>query len=201
MIMIIIILIIILIKKDVKIKSHNILQVNMEFGVFTFIIPDTIFNSIKKYMDYELKPDKNSQILFTYDNEPDIIKEFDMKTNPKMKKNWNYSQRNRVFPPSFQFQIKKGLTLFLEDTPVFSQERNVYTLKSLKHIFHKHINWKNHKLSVYNCVYYIHVPTKENAFSILKISSNRYLFAYHPKYLDKPEVEQIVFELFIENNI
>jgi hypothetical protein len=33
----------------------------MEFGVFTFIIPDTIFNNIKKYMDYELEPDRNSQ--------------------------------------------------------------------------------------------------------------------------------------------
>jgi hypothetical protein len=60
------------------------------------------------------------------------------------------------------------------------------------------INWKNYKTSVYNCVYCIQ---KENAFSILKISSSRYLFAYHPKYLDKTEVEQIVFELFIENNI
>ena len=167
----------------------------MEFGVFTFIIPDTIFNSIKKYMDYELNPDKNSQILFTYDNEPDIIKEFDMKTNPKMKKKWYYS--HNVFPPSFQFQTKKGLTLFWEDVPSFSQERGVYTLKSLQQIFHKHINWKNYKSSVYNCVYYIHVPTKENAFSILKISSNRYLFSYHPKYLDKTEVEQIIFELFI----
>jgi len=179
----------------------------MEFGVFTFIIQDTIFNSIKKYMDYELEPDKNSQILFTYDNEPDIIKEFDMKTNPKMKKIWYYSQEihvlpgsfqvQPVFPPSFQFQIKKGLTLFLEDVPAFSQESGAYTLKSLKHIFHKHNNWKNYKSSVYNCVYYIHTPTKENAFSILKISSTRYLFAYHPKYLDKAEVEQIVFELFI----
>ena len=167
----------------------------MEFGVFTFIIPDTIFNSVKKYMNYELEPDKNSQILFTYDNEPDIIKEFDMKTNHKMKKMW-YSSHN-VFPPSFQFQTQKGLTLFWEDVPEFSQERGVYTLKSLKHIFHKHINWKNYKLSVHNCVYCIQ---KENAFSILKISSNRYLFAYHPKYLDKTEVEQIVFELFIENN-
>ena len=167
----------------------------MEFGVFTFIIPDTIFNSIIKYMDYELNPDKNSQILFTYDNEPDIIKEFDMKTNTKMKKKWYYS--HNVFPPSFQFQTKKGLTLFWEDVPSFSQERGVYTLKSLQQIFHKHINWKNYKSSVYNCVYYIHVPTKENAFSILKISSNRYLFSYHPKYLDKTEVEQIIFELFI----
>jgi len=165
----------------------------MEFGVFTFIIPDTIFNSVKKYMNYELKPDENSQILFTYDNEPDIIKEFDMKINPKMNKTWS----NNVFPPSFQFQTKKELILFWEDIPTFSQERGVYTLKSLHHIFHKHINWKNYKLSVYNCVYYIHDPTKENAFSILKISFNRYLFAYHPKYLDKTEVEQIVFELFI----
>jgi hypothetical protein len=165
----------------------------MEFGVFTFIIPDTFFNSVKKYMDYELEPDKNSQILFTYDNEPDIVKEFDMKTNPKMKKLW-YSSHN-VFPPSFQFQTKKGLTLFWEDVPTLSQERGVYTLKSLKHIFHKHINWNNYKTSVYNCVYCIE---NENAFSILKISSSRYLFAYHPKYLDKPEVEQIVFELFIK---
>jgi hypothetical protein len=167
----------------------------MEFGVFTFIIPDTIFNSVKKYMDYELEPDKNSQILFTYDNEPDIIKEFDMKTNPKMKKLW-YSSHN-VFPPSFQFQTQKGLTLFWKEVPTFSQERGVYTLKSLKPIFHKHVNWKIYKRSIYNCVYGIQ---KENVFSILKISSNRYLFAYHPKYLDKTEVEQIVFELFIENN-
>ena len=185
---------------------------NMEFGVFTFIIPDTIFNSVKKYMNYELEPDKNSQLLFTYDNDPDIIKEFDMKTNPKMKKTWYSSQRPLVLPQmqsfyyqdipqKFQFQTQKGLTLFLKDTPVFSQERGVYTLKSLTHIFHTHISSKNYKPSVYNCVYYIHTPTKENAFSILKISSKRYLFAYHPKYLDKPEVEQIIFELFIENNI
>ena len=80
---------------------------NMEFGVFTFIIQDTIFNSIIKYMDYELKPDKNSQILFTYDNEPDIIKEFDMKTNPKMKKIWYSLKGVHVFPPSFHFQTKK----------------------------------------------------------------------------------------------
>ena len=171
----------------------------MEFGIFTFIIPDTIFNSVKKYMDYELEPDKNSQILFTYDNEPDIIKEFDMKTKPKMKKMW-YSSNN-VFPPSFQFQTKKGLTLFWKDTPAFSQERGVYTLKSLNHIFHKHINSKNYKPSVYNCVYYIDEPNEENAFSILKISFNRYLFAYHTKYLDKTEVEQIIFELFIKTNI
>ena len=177
----------------------------MEFGVFTFIIPDTIFKSIKKYMNYELEPDENSQLLFTYDNEPDIIKEFDMKTTTKMKKIW-YALRQPLvlpqmqsfhyqdLPQRFYFQTQKGLTLFLEDTPVFSQERGVYTLKSLKHIFHKHINWKNYKSSAYNCVYYIQ---KENAFSMLKISSNRYLFAYHPKYLDKTEVEQIVFELFI----
>lgn len=167
----------------------------MEFGVFTFIIPDTILNSIKKYMDYELEPDKNSLILFTYDDEPDLIREFDIKTNPKMKKIWYYS--HNVFPPSFQFQTKKKLILFHEDVPTFSQERGVYTLKSLKHIFHQHTHWKNYRTSVYNSVYYIHEPTKENAFSILKISSNRYLFAYHPKYLDKPEVEQIVFELFM----
>ena len=180
---------------------------NMEFGVFTFIIPDTIFNSVKKYMNYELEPDENSQILFTYDNEPDVVKEFDTKINPKMKKMW-YSQRSLVlpqiqsfnyqdFPQSFYFPTKKGLTLFLEDTPVFSQARGVYILKSLKQIFHKHCNWNNYKSSAYNCVYYIHVPSKENAFSILKISSNRYLFAYQPKYLDKIEVEQIVFELFM----
>jgi len=181
----------------------------MEFGVFTFIIPDTIFNSIKKYMNYELVPDENSQLLFTYDNEPDVIKEFDMKTTPKMKKIWYSLHQPLVLPQMqsfhyqdlpqrFYFQTQKGLTLFLEDTPIFSQERGIYTLKSLKHIFHKHINWKNYKTSVYNCVYCIE---KENAFSILKISSTRYLFAYNPKYLVKTEVEQIVFELFIENNI
>lgn len=168
---------------------------NMDFGVFTFIIPDTIFNSVKKYMNYELEPDENSQILFTYDNEPDIIKEFDLKTNPKMKKIW-YSSRN-VLPPSFQFQTKKELTLFWEDRPVFSQKNGVYTLKSLQQIFHKHSNWTNYKSSGYNCVYYILEPTKINVFSILKISSNRYLFAYQPKYLNKTEVEQIVFELFM----
>jgi hypothetical protein len=186
---------------------------NMEFGVFTFIIPDTIFNSMKKYMDYELEPDEKSQILFTYDNEPDMVKEFYMKTKHKMKKMWNYSSRplqvlphqfnfqRKIFPQRFYFQTKKGLILFLEDTPVFSQERGVYTLKSLHQIFHKNINWTNYKSSIYNCVYYIHESTKTNVFSILKISSNRYLFAYQPKYIDKTEVEQIVFEFFIENNI
>jgi hypothetical protein len=181
---------------------------NMEFGVFTFIIPDTIFNRVKKYMNYELEPDENSHLLFTYDNDPDMVKEFDMKSNPKMKKMWYSSQQPLVlpqmqsfnyqdFPQKFQFPTKKGSTLFLEDTPVFSQERGAYTLKSLNQIFHKHCNWKNYKSSVYNCVYYINDPSKENAFSILKISSNRYLFAYQPKYLDKTEVEQIVFELFM----
>jgi len=163
----------------------------MEFGVFTFIIQDTIFNSVKKYMNYELKPDENCQLLFTYDNEPEIIKEFDMKINPKMKK------YGIILPQSFYFQTQKGMTLFLEDTPVFSQKCGAYVLKSLQQIFHKHSNWSNYKSSHYNCVYYIHTPTKENAVSILKISSNRYLFAYHPKYLNKPEVEQIVFELFM----
>jgi hypothetical protein len=165
----------------------------MDFGVFTFIIQETIFNSVKKYMNYELEPDENSQLLFTYDNEVDVVKEFDMKTNPKMKKTLS----KNVFPPSFQFQTKKGLTLFFEDVPAFSQERGIYTLKSLNQIFHKHSNWTNYKSSTYNCVYYILEPTKENVFSILKISSNRYLFAYQPKYLDKTEVEQIVFELFM----
>ena len=113
----------------------------------------------------------------------------------ELQKMW-YNSCN-VFPPSFQFQTQKGLTLFIEDTPIFSQERNVYTLKSLQQIFHKHINWTNFKSSVYSCVYHIHEPTKENVFSILKISYNRYLFAYHPKYLDKTEVEQIVVELFM----
>ena len=180
----------------------------MEFGVFTFIIPDTIFNSVKKYMNYELELDENSQLLFTYDNEPDIIKEFDMKTKPKMNKIWYSSRQSLVLPqmqsahyqdlpPRFQFPTQKGLTLFLEDTPAFSQERGIYMLKSLNQIFHKHSNWTNYKSSPYNCVYYIHDPSKENVFSILKISSNRYLFAYHPKYLDKTEVEQIIFELFI----
>lgn len=181
---------------------------NMEFGVFIFIIPDTIFNSVKKYMNYELEPDENSQLLFTYDNEPDIIKEFDIKTNHKMKKIWYSSRQHLVLPQMqsfhyqdlpqrFRFPTQKGLILFLEDTPVFSQERGAYTLKSLKQIFHKHSNWTNYKSSSYNCVYYIHEPTKINVFSILKISSNRYLFAYHPTYLNKTEVEQIVFELFM----
>lgn len=171
---------------------------NMEFGVFTFIIPDTIFNSMKKYMNYELEPDKNSQILFTYDNEPDLVKEFDMKTiNPKMKKIWHSSVQRQAFPQSFYFQTQKGLTLFIEDTPVFSPESGAYVLKSLKQIFHENIHWTNYKQSIYNCSYYILETTKTNAFSILKISSNRYLFAYQPTYLNKSEVEQIVFELFM----
>ena len=174
----------------------------MEFGVITFIIPDTIFNSMKKYMDYELEPDENSQLLFTYDNEPNVIKEFDMKnTTLKMKKTWYYSRQRQVFPERFDFNTEKGLTIFWKDEPVYSQESGLYTLKSLQQIFHKHSNWTNYKTSIYNCSYYIHSPDKKNVFSILKISSNRYLFAYQPKYLNKTEVEQIVFELFIENNI
>ena len=165
---------------------------DMEFGVFTFIIPDTILNSIKKYIDYEFKPDENSQILFAYDNEPDEVKEFDMKTNNKMVYS---SGRLYMFPQSFYLQTKKGLTLSL-DVPSFSQESGLYTLKSLKEIFNKHIHWSNYKPSTYNYVYYIYEPTKTNAFSILKISSNRYLFAYQPKCLDKTDVEQFVFDLF-----
>lgn len=168
---------------------------DMEFGVFTFIIPDTIFNNIKKYIDYEFNPDKNSRLLFTYDNEPDIIKEFDMKNNFKIKK-WFTSQQ--PFPEIFQFRTKKGLTLFFEDIPEYSQKLNKYVLKSLKPIYYKHVNYNNYKSSIYNCVYYINGSTKKNAFSILKIGFNRYLFAYQPKYLNKTELEQIVFELFIK---
>lgn len=167
----------------------------MEFGTFTFIIPDTIFNSVKKYMQYDFAPDTNSQLLFTYDDEPDLVKEFDMKTDHKMKK--GFCGRNQFFPPTFQFQTKERLRLFFEDTPAFLKERGVYVLKSLKQIFRDHIHWTNSKPSACNCVYYIHDPTKQNAFSMLKIGSNRYLFAYQPKYLDKPNVEQIVFDLFM----
>ena len=173
----------------------------MEFGVFTFIIPDTILNSIKKYMGYDIEPDQNSQLLFTYDDEPNMVKEFDIKTDKKMEKMYYLSRRNLGFPigfpQTFQFQTKKRSTMFFEDTPVFSPERNAYVLKTLKQIFRDHANWSISKPSAHNCVYYIHDPTKQNAFSILKISFNRYLFAYQPKYLDKPDVEQIVFELFM----
>jgi hypothetical protein len=169
----------------------------MEFGTFTFIIPDTIFNSIKKYMDYDLEPDQNSQLLFTYDNEPDMVKEFDIKTPHKMKKIHYLSRQTKLFPQTFQFQTKKWSSLFFEDAPEFSEARGEYVLKTLKQIFHDHVHWTNSKPSIYNCVYYIHTPTKQNAFSMLKISSNRYLFAYQPKYLDKPDVEQIVFDLFM----
>jgi hypothetical protein len=172
------------------------MDMDMKYGVFTFIIPDTIFNNLKKYMDYELEPDQNSQLLFTYDNEPNIVKEFDMKTNNKMKE--KSSTRRHGFPQTFQFQIEKGLTLFCEDTPIFLPKRGEYVLKSLKQIFYKNVNFNNCKPSIYNCVYYIHTPTKKNAFSIVKISFNRYLFAYQPKYLNKTELEQIVFELFIK---
>lgn len=168
----------------------------MEFGTFTFIIPDTFFNSVKKYMDYELEPDQNSQLLFTHDNEPGIVKEFVVKSPPKMKKMY-CNTRGQVFPQIFQFQIKKGSTLFFEDTPEFSLTHGEYVLKSLNQLFHGHTNQTNYKPSIYNCVYYINDPTKQNVFSILKIGPNRYLFAYEPKYLDKTEVEQIVFDLFI----
>lgn len=177
--------------------NPRIMNMNMEFGVFTFIVPDTFFNSIKKYTGYELAPDQNSQLLFTYDNEPDIVKEFDIKTDHKMEKICCNLQRNQGFPRSFQFQTQKVSTLFFEDTPEFSEARGEYVLKSLKQIFYDHVHWSNSKPSIYNCVYYIHDPTKQNVFSILKIGPNRYLFAYEPKYLFKPDVEQIVFDLFI----
>ena len=150
-------------------------------------------------MDFELKPDINSQILFTYDLEPDVIKLFDMTTIKKMIKIWYSSRYRPVFPERFDFETNKGLKIFFEDKPVFSQERGMYTLKSLKEIYHIHIHWTNFKSSVHNCVYYIHEPNKINVFSILKISATRYLFAYHPTYLNKIDVEQIVFELFIDN--
>jgi hypothetical protein len=164
----------------------------MEFGVFTLIIPDSFLNSIKKYINYEVEPDENSQLLFTYDDEPEVIKEFDMKTSKKIQKTMYSSRRC----DTLYFQTKKGLTLLFEDVPHFSQERGISTLKSLKHIFHKHNHWSNYRPSTYNCVYYIHEPAKKYVFSILKISSNRYLFAYEPIYLSKTDAEQIVFELF-----
>jgi hypothetical protein len=175
-------------------KDMN-MNIGMEFGTFTFIIPDTIFNRVKKYMQYDFAPDANSQLLFTYDDEPDVVKEFDMKTDHKMKK--RFHGRNQFFAQTFQFQTKEGLTLFFEDTPVFLRERGEYVLKSLKQIFHDHVHCANSKPSVYNCVYCVHDPTKQYAFSMLKIGSNRYLFAYQPKYLDKHDVEQIVFDFFI----
>jgi hypothetical protein len=177
---------------------------NMEFGVFTFIIPDTIFNSVKKYMNYELEPDENSHLLFTYDNDPDMVKEFDMKTNHKMKKMWFSSRRVQAFPETFEFQIEKkeelkfSSSLFFEEIPYFIPGRGHYVLKPLKKIFYKHNHWANSKPSIYNCAYYINTPTKKYVFSILRISFNRYLFAYNPKYLDKTELEQIVFDLFID---
>lgn len=173
------------------------MNMDMEFGVFTFIVPDTIFNSIKKYTGYELVPDQNSQLLFTYDNEPDIVKEFDIKTDHKMEKMCYSSRRIHVFTQTFQLQTKKGPTLFFQDVLEYSPERDAYVLKSLKPIFRYHSQWANSKPSLYNCVYFINDPTKQNTFAILKIGSNRYLFAYHPKYLFKHDVEQIIFDLFI----
>ena len=194
---------------DIDMNMEIDISTDMEFGVVTFIFPNTIFNSIKKYMDYEFGPNKNSQILFTYDDEPNIVKEFDMTTNPKMKKMW-FSSRQRqrqAFPETFEFQLEKkedfkfGVPLFFEDTPIFIPGRDEYVLKSLKQIFCKHNHFANSKPSIYNCVYYINNPTKKYVFSILRISFNRYLFAYQPKYLNKTELEQIMFELFIEKNI
>lgn len=168
----------------------------MEFGVFTFIIPDTIFNSIIKYMDYELTPDENTQILFTYDTEPGVVKELDRKPDPEMIKNIITSNR-RFFPSIFDFKTEKGLRLFIQDEPVVSEVTGRYTVKSLETIFNKHIHWTNYIASIYNGVYYTNDPTKKIAVSILKIGSNRYLFAYQPKYLNKTDFENMVYSLFI----
>lgn len=192
---------------DIDMNMEIDISMDMEFGVFTFIFPDTIFNSIKKYMDYEFGPNKNSQILFTYDDEPEVIKDFDMKTNHKMKKMWFSSRRAQAFPETFEFQLEKkeelkfSSSLFFEETPYFIPGRGHYVLKPLKKFFYKHNHFSNYKPSIYNCAYYINTPTKKYAFSILRIGFNRYLFAYNPKYLDKTELEQIVFDLFIEKNI
>jgi hypothetical protein len=169
----------------------------MEFGVFTFIISENILTSIKTFMDYEIEPDKYSQLLFTYDKEPNDIREFVMNDKHSLQNKCFYY--HNYFPSRFQLQTEKGMVVFIKIEPIFSQERGLYTLKSLQQIFHKHSNWSIYKPSIYNCVYYVYADTLKIAvFSILKISSKRYLFAYHPKYLNKPEVEQIVFELFIK---
>ena len=147
-------------------------------------------------MGYDIEPDQNSQLLFTYDDEPNMVKEFDMKTDKKMEKMYYLSRRYLAFPQTFQFQTKKRSTMFFEDAPEFVEARGKYVLKTLKQIFHHHVNWSISKPSVHNCVYYMYDPTKQHAISILKISFNRYLFAYQPKCLDKTEVEQIVFDLF-----
>lgn len=180
----------------------------MEFGMFTYVVPDTFINRCKKYMECDIRVDENSQILFTYDNDPETIKEFvvnlDCLVSLIYKENDpalllpQFNVNNDAVPRKFYLQtMNKPLKVFYKEAPHYSPERGQYLSLSLRDIFHKHRHWTNCKASVYNCTYYIMDTTKQYAFSMMmQIGTNRYLFAYEPKYLEKTEVEQILYELF-----
>jgi len=178
----------------------------MEFGVFTYIVPDTFINRCKKYTGFEIRVDENSQILFTYDNDPETIKEFavnlDCQVSPIYKENDplllpQFNVNNDAVPRKFYLQtMNKPLKVFYKEPPHYSRERNLYLSLSLRDIFRKHHHWTNCKASIHNCTYYIIDTFKEYALSMMEIGTNRYLFAYKPKYLEKTEVEQILYELF-----
>lgn len=179
----------------------------MEFGVFTYIVPDTFINRCKKYTGFEIRAEENSQILFTYDNDPETIKEFvsnpDCQVSPIYKENDQalllpqFNVNNDAVPRKFYLQtMKQPLKVFYKEPPHYSRERDQYLSLSLLDIFRKHPHWSNSKASTHNCTYYIIDTIKEYALSMMEMGFNRYLFAYEPKYLEKTEVEQILYELF-----
>ena len=166
----------------------------MEFGTITIIIPDTIYYNTILWAGYENIYDIHSKIIITYDNDPDFVKELDMTKNYKLDKVlYSYGQVPKYFT------ISKNTFFYDEPKECDDNIEGVKQLKSLYNIFRKHANYSNCKPSIFNCVFYKHTstPSKTSTFSLLKKSNNSFLFAYDPKYLNKPDLEKILFTIFI----
>ena len=164
----------------------------MEFGTITIIIPDTIYYNTILWAGYENIYDINSKIIITYDNDLDFIKELDMTKNYKLDKVlYCYG------PVPKYFTISEN-TFFYDEPKYCNDNIGLKQLKSLYNIFRKHSNYSNYKSSIFNCVFYTHTytPSKTYTFSLLKKSNNSFLFAYDPKYLNKTDLEKILFTIF-----
>jgi hypothetical protein len=166
----------------------------MEFGTITLIIPDTIYYNTILWAGYENVYDIHSKIIITYDNDPDFVKELDMTKNYKLDKVLYY-----YGPVPKYFTISENTFFYDEPKDCDNNIQTCKQLKSLYIIFRKHSNYSNHKSSIFNCVFYTHtyIPSKTYTFSLLKKSNNSFIFAYDPNYLNKTDLEKIVYNIFI----
>ena len=178
----------------------------MEFGNISIIFSDTNFNNIRTFMGCEFKADHTSKILITYNDNSTDITELDMNFKSIFKGSYYTSGtpniikliENKNKDKDNGENVIDGLifnTLF-KDEPLYPIDDSNFIPNSLHNIFNKHFNWFNKKSSYFNCSYYVFKPSKIYTFSILKIGSSRFLFAYNPIYLNKNMVQNIIFHLF-----